>query len=52
MFTIQTIDNISAKGLSHFPNDSYVITNQTPHPDAILVRSSSLHELTIPPHLK
>jgi D-3-phosphoglycerate dehydrogenase len=48
MFKIQTLNTISASGLNEFPRHLYEISSEFTHPDAILVRSQSLHELTIP----
>ena len=52
MFTIQTFNKISAKGLDGFPHDTYAVTSDTPAPDAILVRSHDLHDLALPASLK
>jgi D-3-phosphoglycerate dehydrogenase len=51
VYTIQTLNNISEKGLSLLPDDQYQITEQTDSPDAILLRSFNMHECTIPPSL-
>ena len=52
MFTIQTFNKISAKGLDRFPHDTYAVTSDAPAPDAILVRSHDLHDLALPASLK
>ncbi len=52
MFTIQTLNKISAKGLDWFPHDTYAVTSDAPAPDAILVRSHDLHDLALPASLK
>lgn len=44
---IQTLNAISKKGLSRLP-DSYVVGNDIAEPDAILVRSQAMHDMTIP----
>lgn len=46
MFKIQTVNNIAAKGLAKFPLDHYEIASDFLDPDAILVRSTSLHQST------
>lgn len=48
IFKIKTLNNISVKGLSHFPTDLYQIANNVTDPDAILVRSADMHNITIP----
>ena len=52
MFHVQTINPISPTGLSRLPGDRYEISDTFDAPDAILVRSSSLHEREIPATLK
>ncbi len=52
MYKIQTLNNISPLGLEKFPRDRYEIASEIQHPDAILVRSQSMHELAIPETLK
>lgn len=52
MHTIKTIDNISQVGLSQFPADKYKIEKDAQDAEAILVRSSSLHEMAVPKNLK
>lgn len=51
MYTVQTLNNISEKGLSLLPSDQYQITEQTDSPDAILLRSFNMHERSIPESL-
>ena len=48
MYKIQTLNNISVKGLRRLPRESYEIASEIGHPDAILVRSANMHEMTIP----
>src|SRR4030095_12503632 len=38
-FQIQTLNNISAKGIERFPLDRYTVAKELDRPDAILVRS-------------
>jgi D-3-phosphoglycerate dehydrogenase len=47
-FRIQTLNNISAKGLERLPRDRYEVASEIGHPDAILVRSADMHKLAIP----
>ena len=51
-FQIQTLNNISVQGLSRLPADHYVIGNDITEPDAILVRSTKMHDMTIPASVK
>jgi D-3-phosphoglycerate dehydrogenase len=52
MFRIQTFNKISALGLNLFPRDAYEVASEIPHPDAILVRSADLHQVSIPDSVK
>ena len=52
MFTIQTYNKISVKGLDWFPRDTYTVASDAPAPDAVLVRSQNLHDLALPASLK
>ena len=52
MFKIQTLNNISVAGLNRLPRERYEIASELAHPDAILVRSAKMHELTIPDTVK
>ncbi|MDR1934010.1 MAG: 3-phosphoglycerate dehydrogenase, partial [Candidatus Accumulibacter sp.] len=47
---IKTLNTISKQGLARLPN-AYVVGNDVSEPDAILVRSSDMHKLEIPPGL-
>jgi D-3-phosphoglycerate dehydrogenase / 2-oxoglutarate reductase len=47
-FRIQTLNNISAKGLERLPRDRYEVASEIGHPDAILLRSADMHKLSIP----
>jgi D-3-phosphoglycerate dehydrogenase len=46
------MNTISPKGLELFSRERYEVACDLPNPDAILVRSSDLHALTLPPSLK
>lgn len=48
MFRIQTMNQISARGLERFPRNHYEVAGDLPNPDGILVRSADLHETIIP----
>jgi D-3-phosphoglycerate dehydrogenase len=52
MFTIKTINNISAKGLNRLPADKYAVSPDQENPDAIILRSQNLHDMVIPSNLK
>jgi D-3-phosphoglycerate dehydrogenase / 2-oxoglutarate reductase len=47
MFKIQTLNNISIKGLERLPRDTYEVASEIGHPDAIMVRSADMHKLEI-----
>ena len=50
-YTIQTLNKISKAGTNRFC-DAYTISDQAENPDAILVRSASLHETAFGDNLK
>lgn len=52
MYKIQTLNNISDKGLSRLPADKYEIGDDVADPDAILLRSFKMHEMELPASLK
>jgi D-3-phosphoglycerate dehydrogenase len=52
LFRIRTINKISPDGLELFPRDRYEVASDLPNPDAILVRSASLHGMEFPKTLK
>ena len=47
-FKIQTFNNIASEGLNRFPEDHYKIDSDMDAPDAMLLRSFSLHNNNIP----
>ena len=49
---IQTLNNISPLGLSRLPSERYTIGNDVANPDAILVRSTKMHDMEIPSSVK
>ncbi|MFB7139925.1 phosphoglycerate dehydrogenase [Gottfriedia sp. NPDC056225] len=52
MIKIQTLNNISEHGIKEFPLDHYTINNNLNEPDGILLRSHSMHEMSIPSSVK
>lgn len=52
MFNINTLDKISPAGLDNFDRAKYTWGADVTAADAVLVRSSSMHEMTFEPELK
>ncbi len=52
MFKIQTLNAISPIGLNQFPRDLYEVASEIQNPDAILVRSYTMHDMPIPHSVK
>ncbi|AEE17628.1 phosphoglycerate dehydrogenase [Treponema brennaborense] len=52
MYKIQTLNKISAEGLSKFPRDDYEIASEIVNPDAILLRSADMHSMELPASVK
>lgn len=52
MYKIQTLNNISVAGLDRLPRSDYEIASEMTHPDAILVRSAKMHDMTLPDTVK
>ena len=52
MYKILTLNNISVAGLDRLPRDKYEVASEISHPDAILVRSAKMHDMTLPESLK
>ncbi len=48
MFNILTLNKISASGLSNFDSAKYTCADDFTSPDAVIVRSASMHEMEIP----
>ena len=48
MFKIQTLNNISLRGLERLPRDRYEVASELVRPDALLVRSADVHSIEIP----
>ncbi|HEX2939337.1 MAG TPA: phosphoglycerate dehydrogenase [Ruminiclostridium sp.] len=52
MFAIKTMNKISPAGLSQFKPGAYSVSDEIDAPDAVLVRSASLHDAVLPDSLK
>ncbi len=52
MFKVQKLNKISPKGLERFTGDLYEYASEIVDPDAILVRSASMHDMELSPNLK
>lgn len=52
MFKIQTLNSIAPIGLNQFPRELYEVSSDMHQPDAILVRSHSMHDMLIPTTVK
>ena len=52
MYTIQTLNNISAKGLEILDKEHFQVASKIETPDGILVRSAKMHDMELPPSLK
>jgi len=48
MYKILTLNNISVAGLDRLPRDRYEIASEIAHPDAVLLRSYKMHDMTLP----
>ncbi len=51
MFNIKTLNKISAVGLSKFDPAKYTYGDNVENPDAVMVRSASMHEMQMPESL-
>lgn len=51
MYQIKTLNKISNVGLSQFDKEKYVYGDNVENPDAIMVRSASMHEMEMPKSL-
>jgi D-3-phosphoglycerate dehydrogenase len=52
MLKIQTLNQISAKGLDLFPRDKYEVASEFTSPDGIVLRSFKMHDMELPSTLK
>ena len=50
MYNIQTLNKISKAGLSRL-GDNYTVADDAQNPEAILVRSASMHDMELPESL-
>lgn len=48
MFKIKTLNNIADAGLQRFPADRYEVGAEVDQPDAIILRSHSMHDMEVP----
>lgn len=48
MFNILTLNKISATGLSNFDSEKFTCADSFDAPDAVIVRSASMHDIDIP----
>lgn len=51
MYKIKTLNKISDVGLSKFGKDKYVYGDNVENPDAVMVRSASMHDMEMPQSL-
>lgn len=51
MYKIQTLNKISPKGLDLFSREDYEVASEITHPDAIVLRSFSMHDMKLPKSL-
>jgi len=47
-FRIQTLNNISSKGLDRLPRERYEVASAIERPDAVLLRSADMHKMALP----
>src|SRR5689334_15931371 len=47
-YRIQTLNNISTRGLDRLPRERYEVASALSNPDAILVRSADMHSFDVP----
>jgi D-3-phosphoglycerate dehydrogenase / 2-oxoglutarate reductase len=52
MYKIQTLNKIDQEGLQVFPSSTYEIAGEISDPDAIVLRSFSMHDMEIPCSVK
>lgn len=46
-FKVQTLNNISSKGIDRLPRDAYEVATDINEPDAIILRSANMHDMQI-----
>jgi D-3-phosphoglycerate dehydrogenase / 2-oxoglutarate reductase len=47
-YKIQTLNSISVEGLQRLPRERYEVASDMGSPDAIMVRSAKMHDMTLP----
>jgi len=52
VFDVLTLNAISPRGLARLPSDLYRVSSESASPDAVIVRSFSLHDREIPASVK
>jgi D-3-phosphoglycerate dehydrogenase len=52
MYKIQTLNKIDQEGLQVFPSNTYEIASEMAEPDAIVLRSFSMHDMELPQSVK
>ncbi len=52
MYTVKPLNKIAACGLDLFKADTYTVSAECENPDAIILRSFSMHEMELPENLK
>jgi D-3-phosphoglycerate dehydrogenase len=50
-FKVLTLNNIAEEGLERFPKARYTFDSEMPSPDAILLRSYKMHDISLPDSL-
>jgi len=48
MFKVLTLNNIAVAGLRRLPRDLYEVSSDSANPDAIILRSHNMHDMTVP----
>jgi D-3-phosphoglycerate dehydrogenase len=48
VFKVKTLNSIAVEGLQRLPRDRYEVASDIGSPDALLVRSASLHDMSLP----
>jgi len=52
MYKVLKLNNIVAEGMSSFPSEKYIVSDDISDPDAIILRSFDMHSMEIPSTLK
>ncbi|MCL1822000.1 MAG: 3-phosphoglycerate dehydrogenase family protein [Prolixibacteraceae bacterium] len=52
MYNILTLNKIDPQGLNRFPCENYRISSEVSNPDAVVLRSYSMHDMELPSGLK